>query len=70
MFARTRVMLFDGEAGLTSKSAQTICMQRFGLSVRAEPGFKRNTAERYIREFKTRTVIGLDIKGMLHISPK
>lgn len=41
--------------------------ETLGVEIRAQPGFKRQSAERYIREFKTRTRVALDLAGKIGI---
>lgn len=59
----TRTLLFDGESGLRSKQAQSTVYKLHGIKIHAEPFFKRNMAERAIKEIKLRTAILLDLKG-------
>lgn len=56
-------MLFDGETSLKSPASQARVLKIFGIKVKAEPGFKRQSAERYIREIKVRTRVALDLAG-------
>lgn len=56
------MLLFDGESGLRSKKAQTIIFDKFNIKVHAEPFYKRNMAERAIREIKLRMAILLDLE--------
>lgn len=62
-FANTKKLLFDGESALKGAASQARVLKLFGLKLEAQPGFKRNSAERYVREFKTRTRIALDLEG-------
>jgi len=64
-FKRTKTLLFDGESGLRSQKVQNIIWQKHGLKIHAEPTYKRNQAERSIREIKLRMAILLDLKGNL-----
>jgi len=64
-FKRVKTVLFDGESGLRSKNAQNIINKKYGLKIHAEPMYKRNQAERCIREIKLRTAILLDLRGTL-----
>lgn len=56
-------MLFDGETSLRSQKIKNLIKQQHGLRIHAEPYFKRNIAERAVKEIKLRTVILLDLKG-------
>jgi hypothetical protein len=56
------VLLFDGESGLRSKKTQNIIAEKFKIKVHAEPFYKRNMAERAIREIKLRMAILLDLE--------
>ena len=55
-------MLFDGESGLRSKKAQNIIADKFNIKVHAEAFYKRNMAERAIREIKLRMAVLLDLE--------
>jgi hypothetical protein len=55
--------LFDGESGLRSIKSQKTIFDKFQIKVHAEPFFKRNMAERAIKEIKLRIAILLDIEG-------
>jgi hypothetical protein len=55
-------LLFDGESGLRSKKAQNIISDKFNIKIHAEAFYKRNMAERAIREIKLRMAIYLDIE--------
>ena len=44
-----RTLLFDGEAALNSKRAQKILLDKYQIKLHADPGSKRNQAERGIR---------------------
>lgn len=68
-FKLTRTLLFDGESGLASKEAQNKIANKYNIKVRAEPHYKRNMAERCIRELKLRTALLLELEGKLHIFP-
>jgi hypothetical protein len=59
----TKTLLFDGESGLRSKQAQSLIYKLYGIKIHAEPHFKRNMAERQIKEIKLRTAIQLELKG-------
>ena len=61
-FKLTTVLLFDGESGLRSKKTQSIIADKYNITVHAESFFKRNMAERAIREIKLRMAIFLDIQ--------
>jgi len=56
------VLLFDGESGLRSKKAQNIIADKFNIKVHAEAFYKRNMAERAIREIKLRMAVLLDLE--------
>lgn len=55
--------MFDGESGLRSKKIQKEIFDKYKIKVHAEPHYKRNMAERAIREVKLRMALLLDIKG-------
>jgi hypothetical protein len=59
----TRMLLFDGESGLRSKKVQNEMLQKYQLKIHAEPFFKRNMAERAIREIKLRMLLLLDMEN-------
>jgi len=54
--------LFDGESALKGAATQKEIEKTYHLKVYAQPGYKRVLAERYIREFKLRLYINLDMK--------
>ena len=56
------MLLFDGESGLRSKKAQNIIADKFNIKVHAEAFYKRNMAERAIREIKLRMAVLLDLE--------
>jgi hypothetical protein len=58
----TRTLLFDGESGLRSKNVQNEMLKKHQLKIHAEPFFKRNMAERAIREIKLRMLLLLDME--------
>ena len=58
-----KVLLFDGESGLNTQTARKIAADTYGIKLHAEAGFKRNLAERAVREIKLRTAIQLDLNG-------
>lgn len=60
----TRTLLFDGESGLRSKKNQKQIYNEFKIKIHAEPFFKRNMAERAIKEIKLRMAILLDNEGI------
>jgi hypothetical protein len=55
--------LFDGEQSLKTKASQDRVYEKFEIHVRATPGFKRQSAERYVREYKLRTTLALEDEG-------
>lgn len=59
----TRVILFDGESGLRSATAQKTILEKFKIVLRADAYWKRPLAERYIREVKLRVAIALENRG-------
>lgn len=63
-FKLTRTLLFDGESGLKSKKAQQEIYAKFQIKVHAQPYFKRNTVERFVKEIKLRSAILCELKGM------
>jgi hypothetical protein len=58
----TRTLLFDGETALRSKKVQNEIFKKCNLKIHAEPYYKRNMAERAIKEIKLRMALLLDIK--------
>ncbi len=62
-FKLINLLLFDGESGLRSKNVQNIIYDKYGLKIHAEAHYKRNQAERAIREIKLRMALLLDFKG-------
>ncbi len=57
-------MLFDGEPGLASVKTQKEIFQKCNqLKVYANASFKRNMAERAVKELKIRLSIKLDLEG-------
>lgn len=58
-------MLFDGESALASRHVQKQIQQRFNLKVYAQPYYKRNLAERFVKEFKLRIAVLLELEGEL-----
>jgi len=56
-------LLFDGESALRSRTVQDQIQKKYGITVLAEPHFKRNMAERGVREIKTRMAIILQQKS-------
>jgi len=44
-----RTLLFDGESGLKSRRAKLLLLEKFNIILHADPGSKRNQAERMIR---------------------
>jgi hypothetical protein len=66
-FRQINTLLFDGESGLTSESAQRQLFSLYGIKLHAEAGYKRMLAERAVREIKIRTAILLELQGYTHI---
>jgi hypothetical protein len=60
--------LFDGEPALTSLKTQKEIFQKYQLKVYANASFKRNMAERAVKEVKIRLSIKLDLEGT-HFPP-
>ena len=58
-----KVLLFDGESSLKSKVSQKRVRDRFNIQIKAEPGFKRYSAERYVKEVKLRSALALELEG-------
>ena len=56
------MLLFDGESGLRSKKTQSIIADKYKITVHAESFYKRNMAERAIKEIKLRMAIQLDLE--------
>ena len=48
-FHDIHTLLFDGETGLKTKKAQQLIMDKYQIKLHADPGSKRNQAERGIR---------------------
>lgn len=48
-FVDISTLLFDGETGLKSKKAQHMVLDKYQIKLYADPGSKRNQAERYIK---------------------
>jgi hypothetical protein len=59
----TKTLLFDGESALRSKKIQNEIFQKHKLKIHAEPYYKRNMAERAIKEIKLRMSLLLDLEG-------
>ena len=57
------MLLFDGESGLNTETARKTAANTYGIKIHAEAGFKRNLAERFVKEIKLRTAIQLDLNG-------
>lgn len=51
-FVDIRTVLFDGESALKSKRAQKLILDKYNIVLHADPGVKRNQAEREIRGLK------------------
>lgn len=64
-FTTTKTILFDGESGLRSKNVQKEIYHRFKIKIHAEPYFKRNMAERGIREIKLRLALLLSLESKI-----
>ena len=62
-FQHCKTLLFDGESGLKSKSSQNRIFVLYGIRVKAQAGWKRLSAERYIKEVKLRTALALELQG-------
>lgn len=62
-FKNIKTILFDGESGLRSKNVQTFILTNYGVKIHAEAFFKRNMAERAVKEIKLRMALLLDSKG-------
>ncbi len=58
-FSLTKSIYFDGESALRSKQAQKTIKTQLGVTVFADPYFKRTMAERAVREVKLRMAIRL-----------
>jgi hypothetical protein len=69
-FQKIKTLLFDGESALRSSAAQRDIKNKLGITVHADPYWKRSFAERAIYEIKLRMSIHLDFKGKKnHPSP-
>ena len=69
-FQKIKTLLFDGESALRSSAAQRDIKNKLGITVHADPYWKRSFAERAIYEIKLRMAIHLDFKGKKnHPSP-
>jgi len=55
--------LFDGESALKSHKAKHLVQQKYNIQLLAVAKYKRNLAERYVREIKLRTSLALDNEG-------
>lgn len=55
--------MFDGESGLRSKKTQNEIYAQHRIKIHAEPFYKRNMAERAIKEIKLRTAIFCELEG-------
>lgn len=62
-FQHTKKLLFDGETALRSKTVQQQIMQQCGVQTHAEAGFRRNQAERAIKEVKIRMTVYCQSRG-------
>jgi hypothetical protein len=62
-FQLVKTLLFDGESGIRSAKAQKQIYKELNIKVHAEPFYKRNMAERAIKEIKLRMAIHLDFQG-------
>lgn len=69
-FKNTKTILFDGESSLRSKSVQKIIFTNYGIKIHAEPFYKRNIAERAVKEIKLRMALLLDSIGKKFIKIK
>jgi len=65
---RTKKLLFDGETALRSAALQDKILKDFGVQVHAESGFKRNQAERGVKEIKLRTTLFMKTRGTTFFS--
>lgn len=61
MFKNTRTLLFDGESGLRGKTVQQDIYDKFKIKIHAQPSFKRNMAERAVKEIKLRITLKLNL---------
>ena len=57
-------VLFDGESALRSKQNKKLIQEKLNINVIADPAYKRNFAERYVREYKVRTAVLLENKNL------
>ncbi len=57
-------VLFDGESALRSKQNKKLIQEKLNINVIADPAYKRNFAERYVREYKVRTAVLLENKKL------
>jgi hypothetical protein len=64
-FQNISLLLFDGESGLRSSRVQTLLANKYQLKIRSEILYKRNLAERMIREIKLRMALLLHMEGGL-----
>jgi hypothetical protein len=60
----TSTLLFDGESGLRSKNIQNEIFKKYKLKIHAEPYYKRNMAERSVKEIKLRMALLLNLEGI------
>ena len=62
-FMHVKTLLFDGEQSLKSKASQDRVYDKFGIRVKAQAGYKRQSIERYVKEIKLRTALALRLEG-------
>jgi len=68
-FQKIKTLLFDGESALRSSAAQRDIKNKLGITVHADPYWKRSFAERAIYEIKLRMSIHLNFNGKKNHPP-
>ena len=62
--------MFDDETGLRSQKTQKEIYTQYQIKIHAEPFYKRNMAERAIKEIKLRTAIFCELEGTYSLTSK
>ena len=62
-FQLVRTFLFDGESALRSAKVKKQIYTTLNIKIHAQPFYKRNMAERAIKEIKLRMAMHLDFQG-------
>lgn len=53
----------DGEAGLSGPAPRKLLLEQYGITLRAQPKYKRMLAERFVKEVKLRVAVALELQG-------